>query len=154
MQTEKYCAIIGVVGGMFTKILGGYDYSLKAMLLLMVIDIVAGFVCAALFDTSQYSKNGVSSSALIKGAVRKISILGIVAVGVVIDKIMNMDYVRNGVVMYFIATEGISILEHMVVIGLPVPAFVTKMLERLKSDTENEADNNGKREYRGKRLKE
>lgn len=149
MQTDQSCVIIGVVGGLCTKILGGFDYSLKAMLLLMGIDIIAGFICAAIFDKSKYSKNGVCSDALIKGAIRKISILSIVAIGVVIDTIMEMDYVRNGVVMYFIATEGISILEHMVVIGLPVPAFVTNILENMRKEVDNKPESN----YEGKRVK-
>lgn len=136
------------------KMLGGFDYTLKAMLLLMLIDIVAGFVCAWLYNTSQYSKNGVTSEALMKGAVRKIFILAIVAIGVVLDNIMNINYVRNGVVMYFIATEGISVLEHLITMGIPVPNFVKQMLEKIQSDSENTGESNtpGKREYEGKRV--
>lgn len=139
MREEQVCGVVGVVGGLAVKLLGGFDYSIKAMLLLMFVDIISGFVCAWVFDTSQYSKNGVSSEALFKGAVRKTFMLSIVAIGVVIDKVMGFNYVRNAVVMYFIATEGISILEHMVTMGIPVPKFVVNMLENMRKDeTEDE----------------
>lgn len=140
MKVQENCVIIGAVGGFFMKIFGGFDYSLKAMLLLMVIDIFSGFISAWMFNTSKYSKNGVTSDALLKGAVRKISMLSIVSIGVVIDGVMGFNYVRNGVVMYFIATEGISILEHMIHIGIPVPKFVGQMLENMREDTIDEID--------------
>lgn len=140
MKIQENCVIIGAVGGFFMKIFGGFDYSLKAMLLLMVIDIFSGFISAWMFNTSKYSKNGVTSDALLKGAVRKISMLSIVSIGVVIDGVMGFNYVRNGVVMYFIATEGISILEHMIHIGIPVPKFVGQMLENMREDTIDEID--------------
>lgn len=156
MQIEKVCGIIGVVGGFIADILGGADYTLRALMLLMLIDIIAGFSSASFYNTSKYSKNGVSSEALLKGAVRKISVLSIIAIAVIIDRVMGLNYVRNAVVMYFIATEGISILEHLVVIGVPVPQFVISILENIKKDEpkQEQKTDDGKREYKGKRLKE
>lgn len=154
MNYNESCVIIGVVGGFCAKMLGGFDYAMKILIFFMVVDIIAGFVCAALFNCSQYAKNGVSSTALLRGAVRKISILSIVAIGVAIDRIIETDYVRNGVVMYFIATEGISILEHCVNMGIPVPKFIVGLLENIgreKEEKSNEAETNT---YKGKRLKE
>lgn len=134
MKSEQVCGIIAVAGGLASKMLGGFDYAIKAMFLLMVIDIVSGFVCAWIFNTSKYSINGVTSDALFKGAIRKIFMLSIVTIGVVVDRVMGFNYVRNAVVMYFIATEGISILEHMVVMGIPVPKFVESMLETMRKE--------------------
>lgn len=137
LSNDGYCVIIGIVGGMISKLVGGFDYSIKAMFLLMIVDIISGFVCAAFFNKSKYSSNGVTSDALIKGAIRKISILSIVAIGVVVDRVLEIDIIRNGVVIYFIATEGISVLEHMVIIGIPIPQFVLSILENMKKETEN-----------------
>lgn len=155
MKSEEYCATIGIVAGLASKFLGGFDYILKAMALLMVIDIISGFVCAAVFNTSKFSQNGVTSEALFKGAIRKISMLFIVAVAVIIDRIMEFDYVRNSVVMYFIATEGISVLEHMITMGIPVPKFITLMLENIKNDSEKKVtvEQSEETEYEPKRLK-
>lgn len=158
MKYEETCATIGIVAGLASKFLGGFDYILKAMAMLMLIDIVSGFICAAVFNTSKFSKNGVTSEALFKGAIRKISMLFIVAVAVIIDRIMEFDYVRNSVVMYFIATEGISVLEHIVTMGVPVPKFITLMLENIRQDSEKkvslEKPEDTEQEYKPKRLKD
>lgn len=62
---EQVCVVIGIIGGTAMKLLGGFDYSLIAMLTLMLIDILLGFVSAAVFKTSKYG-NGVSSNALLR----------------------------------------------------------------------------------------
>lgn len=158
LKSDEYCAIIGIVAGLASKFLGGFDYILKAMCVLMVIDIISGFICAAVFNKSKFAVNGVTSEALFKGAIRKVSMLFIVAVAVIIDRIMEFDYVRNSVVMYFIATEGISVLEHMITMEIPVPKFITLMLENIKIDSEKkvsgEEPNEKEQEYKPKRLKD
>lgn len=132
METDQICAWFAVIGGALSTFIGGYDMIMHCLLLVMLLDIVAGVLCAAVFKTSKYTPGNLSSSALFKGSVRKIAMLSIVALGVVIDKAMSIDYVRNGVVMYFIATEGLSLLEHMVTIGVPVPDFVRNLLESME----------------------
>lgn len=117
-----------IILGFFSSFLGGFDTILKCMLLLMLLDILAGVVSAALFNSSKYSKNGITSNALMQGAVRKIMMLCIVGVGVIIDEILGSNYVRNCVVLYFIGTEGVSLLEHMVHMNVPFPKFVKDVL--------------------------
>lgn len=151
LQNIEVYAIISMIGGYASKILGGFDYTLKAMILLMGIDIVIGFLCACFFDISKYSKNGVTSDALLKGAIRKITILCIVAIGVIIDRMMGMDYVRNAVVIYFIVTESVSILEHMVNMGIPVPSALYSILENMQK--ESKMGESKQHKYEGKRLK-
>lgn len=152
LQNLEQYAIIGIVGGYASKILGGFDYTLKAMVMLMLIDIIIGFLCASFFDISKYSNNGVSSDALMKGAIRKITILAIVSIGVIADRLLNTDYIRNAVVVYFIATEAISILEHLINMGIPVPSALYSIMENMQKENKL---NNGetKTRYEGKRLK-
>lgn len=144
--------IVGLIGAIIATPLGGYDMLLEALLLLILLDIIAGVVRAALFNSSKYSNNGLTSSALFKGALRKIMILIIIAVCVVIDRILGISYVRNYSILYFIATEGLSLLEHMVIMGVPFPAFVKDILDVIlekansgnngENPRENEADKN------------
>lgn len=138
MTHEKICGIIAIVGGAIAKLVGGFDYTLKAMILLMVIDILCGVVCAGFFKVSKYDKKGITSNALFKGILRKITALMLVAIAVVIDNVLGIDYVRNGVVIYFIATEGISVLENMISIGIPVPKVILRLLENIKETAETD----------------
>lgn len=128
MKHEYIMGGVSIILGFFSNFLGGFDTILKCMLLLMLLDIIAGVVSAALFNSSKYSKNGITSNALMQGAVRKIMMLCIVGVGVIIDEILGSNYVRNCVVLYFIGTEGVSLLEHMVHMNVPFPKFVKDVL--------------------------
>lgn len=128
MRHEYVMGGASIILGFFSSFLGGFDTILKCMLLLMLLDILTGVVSAALFNTSKYSKNGITSNALMQGAVRKIMMLCIVGVGVIIDEILGSNYVRNCVVLYFIGTEGVSLLEHMVHMNVPFPKFVKDVL--------------------------
>lgn len=128
MKHEYVVGGIALVMGWFGEFLGGFDNLLKCMMFLMLLDIVAGVLSAAIFNTSKYSKNGITSNALLQGAIRKIMMLFIVAAGVIIDKVIGGSYVRNCVVLYFIGTEGISLLEHMVHMNVPFPKFIKDIL--------------------------
>lgn len=132
-----------IVCGLGSSLLGGFDTILKAMLLLMVVDMAAGIVCVVFFQKSKYTAGGLSSYAMIKGTVRKLSMLAVIVVGVVIDRALDFEYVRNTIVMYFIATEGISIIEHMAIIGVPLPQFLMKLLEVIKEQNDNPHKNGG-----------
>ena len=102
----------------------------------MLIDIILGFISAAVFKLSKYG-NGVSSEALAKGALRKCSMLCIIIIGTIIDNLFGMDYVRNAIVFYFIATEGISILEHLIDMD-----FIVKILDSMEKKYNDAEDGN------------
>lgn len=138
MDKNHACGYFGAICGIFSSILGGFDIILKCLMLLMLMDIIAGFSSAAFFNKSQYSKNGLTSKAMAQGIVKKMCMLIIVSLGVVINKVLNIDYIRNAIILYFIASEGLSILEHMINIGVPFPPIVAKMLSVImeRSDVE------------------
>lgn len=128
-DTVKYASCI-ILGAMSTA-LGGFDTLLKCMLSMMMLDICCGFGCALVFRKSKYGDGGISSSAMIEGAYRKMMEIALVVMGVLIDKAMGFDYLRNCIVIYFIAAEGLSILEHMVVINVPFPKFIKELLYKI-----------------------
>lgn len=138
MDKSTFCTCFGGVCGLFASILGGFDTLLKCLMLLMLLDIIAGFSAAAFFNKSQYSKNGLTSKAMTQGIVKKICMLIIVSIGVVINKVLSIDYIRNAIILYFIASEGLSILEHMLAIGVPFPPLVAKMLAIIMERSESE----------------
>ena len=39
---------------------------------------------------------------------------------------------RTGMILYIVATEGISVLENLGILGVPLPEFVVKALEQLR----------------------
>lgn len=108
--------------------LGGWDMALKTLLIIIALDYLTG-VCDAMANKKINSKIGA------KGIIKKVGYLIIVAVSVQLDQIVgDTGAIRNLVIYFFVANEGISILENWGSMGLPLPEKVMEVLEQLKKD--------------------
>ncbi len=108
--------------------LGGWDMALKTLLIIIALDYLTG-VCDAIANKKINSKIGA------KGIIKKVGYLIIVAVSVQLDQIVgDTGAIRNLVIYFFVANEGISILENWGSMGLPLPEKVMEVLEQLKKD--------------------
>lgn len=108
--------------------LGGWDMALKTLLIIIALDYLTG-VCDAIANKKINSKIGA------KGIIKKVGYLIIVAVSVQLDQIVgDTGAIRNLVIYFFVANEGISILENWGSMGLPLPEKVIEVLEQLKKD--------------------
>lgn len=111
--------------------LGGFDVALKSLLIIIVIDYITG-VLSAIYNKELSSKIGF------RGILKKFSYIFIVALSVVLDKILgNTGTVRNLVIYFFVANDGISILENVSEMNIPLPKKLLEILEQLK-DKEGE----------------
>lgn len=108
--------------------LGGWDMALKTLLIIIALDYLTG-VCDAIANKKINSKIGA------KGIIKKVGYLIIVAVSVQLDQIVgDTGAIRNLVIYFFVANEGISILENWGSMGLPLPEKVMEVLEQLKKE--------------------
>ena len=108
--------------------LGGLDIALKTLLILIVLDYLTG-LCKAIVNKQLNSTVGI------KGIIKKIGYLIIVALAVVLDRITgDTGAIRTLVIYFFVANEGISIVENWGSIGLPLPKKITEVLEKLKNE--------------------
>lgn len=106
-----------------TFIFGGWDALITALLVLIVIDYLTGVLAAGI-------QGKLSSSAGLKGIAKKVFILMIVALAVQIDNVYPTGgTVRDLVIYFFLANEGLSVLENAGRAGLPIPNKLTKTLE-------------------------
>ena len=71
-------------------------------------------------------------------AIRKGETLLIVLVACRLDAVMGSTFVRDAVVIGFICNETISIIENAGLMGLPIPAAITKAVDILKQRSETE----------------
>lgn len=69
---------------------------------------------------------------------RKGETLLIVLVACRLDAVMGSTFVRDAVVIGFICNETISIIENAGLMGLPIPAAITKAVDILKQRSETE----------------
>ena len=134
------CAVIGIIGGVIATELGGWDTLLKALVIFIFIDYLTGLIVAGVFHASQKSETGaLESRASLKGLFRKVGILLCVYMAVQLDLVIGTDFVRNTVIISFIASEGISIVENLGLMGLPMPMILVNALDVLKKKAEEDA---------------
>ncbi|GFZ32561.1 hypothetical protein CSC2_30870 [Clostridium zeae] len=103
----------------------------------MVLDYTTGIIKA-------YINKIISSDVGLKGIARKSVIFIVLIVAVLLDKLLNTGtWVFRTLVCYFyIANEGISLLENCVELGLPVPDQLQDALVQLKDGNRKEMKDN------------
>ena len=124
---NKFKELIAVIGTAFTWLFGAWDTALVVLILFIVADYVTGLIKA-------YIKDEVSSEIGMKGITKKATILIVLFVAVALDRLLNTgSWVFRTLIAYFyIANEGISLLENCAELGLPIPDRLKDALVQLK----------------------
>ncbi len=128
--------VVGIFGGVFAWAFGAWDKLLCALITLIILDYITGLL------KGWYTKR-LSSEIGFKGIAKKIVILIMVVTANVLqtvigDKIM----LREIVIMFFIANEGLSLLENCAEInGGNIPKKLKDVLLQLRGKSEEEPEN-------------
>ena len=132
-------AFFAGMGSILAETFGGWDAFLKALVLFMVVDYITGMTVALVFHKSGKTKNGGASSSVgFKGIAKKICVFLLVALATRVDSMSKTNYVRNATIFFFIANEGLSVIENIGLMGVKYPTFLKKALEALKDKSEEE----------------
>ena len=125
--------VVAIVGTALTWLFGAWDTALMVLVCFMALDYCTGVVRA-------FINKEVSSDIGLKGIARKTVILIVLIVAVLLDRLLNTGtWVFRTIVCYFyIANEGISLLENCAGLGLPVPESIQNALVQLKDGEKKE----------------
>lgn len=121
-----------ILGGFCGFFFGGLDALVIAIIVFIIVDYITGVLCAV------YNKK-LNSSTGFRGLLRKAVILIVISVGHMADFYLfgNGEVIRNACIFFYISNEGISILENVVAMNVPVPKMLREVLEQIN---EEEAD--------------
>lgn len=119
--------IIITLGTGFTWLFGAWDTPLIVLVVFMVLDYITGL-------TRGYINKELSSDVGLKGIVRKAMIFIVLIVAVMLDRLLNTGswMFRTLVCYFYIANEGISLLENGAALGLPIPEKLKDALVQLR----------------------
>lgn len=132
LNKETLCTGIGAVGSFIAQALGGWSMGLQTLIIFMGIDYFMGFTNAAVFKNSQKSKNGTLNSEICwKGLCRKGIMLLFVLIGHRLDLTFELDYIKNAIIIAFLANELISICENAGLMGIDLPPVVKNAIDIL-----------------------
>ena len=126
---DIFCAFIGALSAWF---FGGWDGLIKMLVALCFIDYCTGVISA-------YIQNRLSSAIGFKGIARKITMFTLVGIAHVIDRELlgQTALMRDAVIFFYLANEGLSVLENAVVIGIPIPEALKSKLLQLKDNDDD-----------------
>lgn len=137
---------IGTIGSLLINLIGKPTDDLLILIVLMIIDLIVGFLISAIWQKSSKTCSGkLSSSVMFKGIVKKFFTLVIVVIAFQLDKLLVMNVIRHIVIISFIVEEILSITENIAITGIKIPIIVTKALDVLDKEVkENGFSNSGK----------
>lgn len=127
-------AAIGLWLGLF---IGPVNGLLIALIVFVIVDYVTGLASAIV-------RKELSSSVGFKGLARKVLIFLIVGIANVLDVyVLGANAVlRTAVILFYMANEGLSIIENAGEIGLPIPKKLKEVLAQLRKKS-GEEDKDG-----------
>lgn len=128
--------LIAGIGTGFTWLFGAWDTALQVLVILIIADYITGIM-------KGWINKELSSDIGLKGIARKAIIFIVLIVAVCLDKLLNSGawVFRTMVAYFYIANEGLSILENVVEISLgkekDVPQFLINVLKQIKDKSNN-----------------
>lgn len=119
---------ISILATYFIYLVGGIDVAFISLVVIMALDYITG-VLSAIYNKKLNSKIGY------KGILKKASYLLVIALGVILDKLLGQTgSVRTLIIYFFVANDGISILENVGEMNIPLPKKLKELLDQLKKD--------------------
>ncbi|MBS6042013.1 MAG: phage holin family protein [Clostridium baratii] len=128
--------LVMALGTGLTWLMGVWDMPLITLVIFMILDQLTGVIRG-------YVNKDLSSDVGLKGIARKCVILIVLIVAVSLDRLLNTGswMFRTMVAYFYIANEGISLLENCASLGAPIPEKLKNALIQLKEGKKKEPIN-------------
>lgn len=125
-------SIAGAVGAVLGFMYGEVTGLFWALIAFMATDYITGVVVAAI-------NKQLSSEVGFRGLAKKLMILVFVSLGHIADMYVlgGTPVAMSAVMLFYIANEGLSIIENAGNLGLPVPKKLKYIMVQLKKESED-----------------
>lgn len=112
---------------------GGYDDLLYALFVFVIINYITNIMCSIV-------EKKVSSEVGLRGIFKKLVIFMLIGVANIIDKqvIDQGEVLRTASIFFFLANEGLAIIENATYLGLPIPRQLKEVLHQLRDKDRKE----------------
>ena len=125
-SVKAFAALFGAAAGA----LGGWDALLRVLVWMMAADYLSGVIVALMGRSRKTEYGGLSSKVGAAGILRKGMMLLVVLVSALLDSAMGgaSDVCRDAACWFYIANEGLSLLENLGLMGVPFPEKLKLLL--------------------------
>lgn len=116
-----------------TYLFGEWNTALIVLIMFIIMDYISGLMAA-------YVNRELSSDTGMRGISKKFMIIIILIAAVCLDRLLTGGKVwmfRTVVCYFYVANEGLSLLENAARIGIPIPEKLKKALVQLQKDQQD-----------------
>ena len=133
---DKILKAGAALGGAIAGVFGGWTVQLSVLVYFMLVDYGTGMLVAWMGKSPKTDGGGPSSRIGFQGILKKLFMLGLVFAAAQVDLAMGSGtfIVRDAAVWFYLANEGLSILENMTVAGVPFPQRIKDLLGHIKEE--------------------
>lgn len=137
MENKTIQAVLSAAIAAFAAYMGALAVPVIVLMVMMILDYLSGMAAA-------WVHNNLSSKIGAKGIVKKVGYMALIVVAMGVDYLIysgiaavNIDLGYNMwfgllVAVWLIINELISILENLDQLGVPIPKFLTAVIQKLK----------------------
>ena len=139
---DKFIKLGAAIVGGIAGILGAWNVLLTVLSIAMALDYVSGIIVAACGKSLKSEGGHLDSKVGFVGLAKKAFIIIVVLMATLLDRALGTDAMvfQTACTCYYIANEGISIVENAGLMGLPVPSAVKHALEQMKDKHDPDVD--------------
>ena len=136
---QKIWEGIAAVGGFIASFFTSLPPIVWVLVIVMGLDYLTGILCGIRGKSPKTETGGVSSQTAFAGLLKKAVIIVVVILAYVLDWLVTQgagvefSAVSGATCLWFIASEGISILENAATLGVKIPGVLLQALEIVRS---------------------
>lgn len=132
---------VKLAAGALAALWGGLPVLMQVLIGLMALDIATGMLAA-------FVNRELSSDVSFRGMARKAIVLLVVAGGVWLEPVTGLP-VGQAVAGFYAAHEGLSVIENVTRVGLPVPQVLRDGLRKLSPEPDEAEGRRKLEDWRG-----
>ena len=138
MTWDKILKWLAGIAGAIAGLFGEWTTTLTILVVVMAVDYVSGVIVAACGRSPKTEAGGLSSKVGFVGIAKKGFIMLLVLLATLLDRAIGNETMvfQTSLVFYYIANEGLSVLENAALMGIPFPEKLKKALEALRERDE------------------
>lgn len=142
MTWDKILKVLAAVAGAIVGLFGEWNTMLTILVVAMTTDYISGWIVAWCGKSPKTENGGLSSKIGFIGIAKKAFIMILVLLATLLDRVIGGDTAvfQSSLVLYYIANEGLSILENAARLGVKFPAKIKRALETMQEQEDDPPD--------------
>jgi len=142
MTWDKVVKVLAAAAGAIAGLFGEWNTMLTILVAMMTVDYVSGWIVALCGKSPKTEGGGLSSKVGFVGLAKKGFIMLLVLVATMLDRAIGggSSVFQSSLVLYYIANEGLSVLENAALLGVVFPKKLQSALEAMKDKEDDPPD--------------